>query len=142
MSSKTRKHIEQDPLRYMPKLRAYRARKAAEAEQSKLTAADIEAMYANDNWLGFGYLGERRNMLITTDSEAAPEAERRLLVEAVDQRLLDHANAEGWTDDDLFAWANSKNGRWFADTMFGRATERIDQDFDEALRHNLLTVEK
>jgi hypothetical protein len=105
--------------------------------RSHLTAADIEAMYNNENWLGFGYLGERRNLLTTDDSEAAPLRERQLLVEATDQRLLDHANDNGWTCDELFTWANSKLGRWFGDAMFG-STDRIDRNFDRAIRQGLL----
>jgi hypothetical protein len=72
------------------------------------TTADLEKMYRNDNWEGFGYLGERRNAI---------EAGRS--VEEADAQALAEANVQGLTEQELFDWANSKNGRWYGDCMFG-----------------------
>jgi hypothetical protein len=94
-----------------------------------LTAAVFDEFSRDDRWLGFGYLGERRNRLSDIDPDRPAEPD---LVAAIDQRIVDHANAEGWTRDDLFHWANSRDGRWFGDVVFGGGT------FDEAIRHRLL----
>lgn len=98
---------------------------------NNLTTADLDRMANDDRWLGFGYLGERRNLLTSTDPEAPANP---TLVEATDQRVIDAANGWGWTYDELFAWANSKNGRWFADMIFG-STGRFDQRFADASRY-------
>jgi len=73
-----------------------------------LTAADFDRMMSDDRWLGYGYLGERRNRLEEGDSTVAADA---LAVAA--------ANELGLTYDEVFHWANSKDGRWFGDCMFG-----------------------
>lgn len=78
-----------------------------------LTTADLERMTRDDRWLGFGYLGERANRLADTDPEAPAQPE---LVARMDLDVLEEANAEGLTYDELFEWANSKLGRWFADS--------------------------
>src|SRR5262252_10888489 len=72
-----------------------------------LTTADIEAGFDNENWLGWGYLGERSR------------ATTRWEVGNADQIVLRFAHALGWTADDLFAWANSKDGRYLGDWAFG-----------------------
>ena len=84
-----------------------------------LTTKDIEAGYENAEWLGFGYLGERRNRLTTTDPEMGTKATRVAMVKAADRALLKIVNEKGWTADELFAWLNSKNGRWYGDAFFG-----------------------
>ena len=71
-------------------------------------------------WLGFGYLGERANW-------ADRDRDRVLYV---DEAILDRADEYGWTMDDLFEWANSKQGRHFADTAFGMS------DLDRAFRES------
>jgi hypothetical protein len=79
---------------------------------TKLTVQDILAGYDNDEWLGFGYLGERSNALDGSDPESPARPER---VALVDQFIVDQANARGWTADRLFTWLNSKDARHFAD---------------------------
>ena len=81
-----------------------------------LTTADLDNMYRNDEWEGFGYLGERRNQV----------AEGRSVEEA-DARVLADANVHGLTAEELFTWANSKNGRWFGDCMFGANGQHADR---------------
>ena len=76
------------------------------------TTATLDRMELDDRWLGFGYLGERRNALTSTDPGAPADPER---VARMDADVLEEANIEGLTYDQLFAWANSKDGRWFAD---------------------------
>lgn len=73
-----------------------------------LTTADLDLMERNDEWAGFGYLGERRNARLNGKS----------IVDA-DAKVLEAANAQGLTADALFEWANSKTGRWYGDCMFG-----------------------
>lgn len=72
------------------------------------TSADFDKMQSNDEWEGFGYLGERRNQ----------KAEGRS-TEAADAKALAEADRLGLTDAELFEWANSKKGRWYGDCVFG-----------------------
>lgn len=80
------------------------------------TTADLDSMYRNDEWEGFGYLGERRNRLNSTDPEAP--ADPALVAEA-DAIALEDANNNSLTPDEFFAWANSRCGRYFGDVIFG-----------------------
>lgn len=77
---------------------------------SKLTVKDIEAGYENDEWAGWGYLGERDAML---------DRRGKSLIPKMDRLVLKIANAAGWTKDNLFHWTNSKYGRHFVDQAFG-----------------------
>jgi hypothetical protein len=92
-----------------------------------LTIEDIKRAGRDERWLGWGYLGERSRV-------GDPVA---VQVEAIDQRVIDFANEAGWDYEQLFAWCNSKLGRWFGDVMFG-STKRFDVRFDEAVRSGLL----
>lgn len=76
-----------------------------------LTADLFDQFRTRNEWEGFGYIGERRWM----DDAQRAEA---------DAAALDAANALGWTVADLFAWANSKAGRWFADCRNDRHAAR------------------
>jgi hypothetical protein len=91
-----------------------------------LTITDLDRAANDDRYLGWGYLGERSRQDDAT------------LVAAADQRVIDLANERGWDYEDLFAWANSKLGRWFGDGVFGSAAYvRFDQRIDRAVRENL-----
>lgn len=84
---------------------------------AKLTTADLDRMEADERWLGYGYLGERRNRRNYAHSEltgymADHELER---IVRMDADVVEEANLEGLSYDELFAWANSKDGRWFSD---------------------------
>lgn len=85
-----------------------------------LTIADLNAMTERDEWLGFGYLGERRNKLIYYPADPA-------LVAEADMKAVDDANQHGLTIDQLFDWANSKYGRWYGDCMFGNSGRHADK---------------
>ena len=85
-------------------------------ENVTLTTANIEYAYRNGEWLGFGYLGERRN--------AAEEGKD---VSAADAKALEAANRAGLTGAEFFEWLNSKNGRWYADCMFGAYGQHADE---------------
>lgn len=73
----------------------------------RLTVADLEAGYSRDEWQGWGYLGERQQAMTTA-------AGRRGAARS-DRAVLAEANRLGWTADQLFEWANSREGRHFAD---------------------------
>jgi Putative phage serine protease XkdF len=88
----------------------------------------FEQMMSNDDWQGYGYLGERQNALDGSDPEAPAQTAR---VAEVDAALVRYAQAHGVSDDALFEWANSKNGRLFADTAFG-SSDPIDDVMDKA----------
>jgi hypothetical protein len=88
-----------------------------------LTTADILAGYDNDEWMGFGYLGERRNAQDTSDPEATPATPERIA--AVDALILDAANAQGWDRARLFQWSNSRAARHWADQVIWDASVDI-----------------
>jgi hypothetical protein len=83
-----------------------------------LTAQDLEAGYVNDEWLGYGYLGGRRSFYGEPGSSEA--------IALADQAVLAAANAKGWTPQELFTWANSKLGRWYADETLGSPANDVD----------------
>src|SRR5262245_18853172 len=75
-----------------------------------LTVDDIEAGYRNDDWQGFGYLGERMRA-------GSTDHRRRT---AADTAVLEVANANGWSAQRLFEdFLNAKVGRWFGDIAYG-----------------------
>lgn len=82
------------------------------------TIADLNAMTERDEWLSFGYLGERRNILGHVERGIA-RADLADQVAEADMRAVDDANEHGLTLNQLFDWANSKYGRWYGDCMFG-----------------------
>lgn len=77
-----------------------------------LTPDDIEEGYANEGWLGYGYLGikEKAHGKVHGVGAATLKAQ-------ADRVLLEQANAEGWTPEQLFDWLNSKLGRWYGEVM-------------------------
>lgn len=87
---------------------------ATTRETNMLTTADLDEMTRDDRWLGYGYLGERRNLLAGGDPEAPARPE---LVAEMDTAVLEAATTRGLTRDELFHWANSKDGRWYADSF-------------------------
>lgn len=105
---------------------------------TRLTVADIDRAVADPRWLGFGYIGGRRNTLTSDDPEAPADPAS---VHATDERVIAWANEHRWTYEDLFAWANSKNGRWLGDVMFG-SDEHIDARFGKAIGWGLLAKPK
>lgn len=82
-----------------------------------LTTTDLDRMESDDRWLGFGYLGERRNAREYAATELTGYMADHHLewVARMDADVLEEANLEGLSYDDLLFWANSKFGRWFAD---------------------------
>lgn len=85
-----------------------------------LTTTDLDQMATNDEWLGFGYIGARQNMLEAgTDPEGPTKEAAAELVAKADAQALAQANRYGLNAEQLFSWANSKAGRWFGDCWFG-----------------------
>jgi hypothetical protein len=78
------------------------------SKPNTLTTEDIALGYSDERWLGWGYLGER-------DRAADAGIDTR----HADEVALRFANANGWNREDLFHWANSKDGRWYGDWAFG-----------------------
>lgn len=103
------------------------ARRCAAGRQ--LTVADIEAGYTDERWSGHGYLLERRFALNTAGIDPAEGTDVSALVPECDAIIIERANAQGWTSDDLFTWLNSKLGRWTADSYIrsGRETRWLDK---------------
>jgi hypothetical protein len=81
----------------------------------------------NPEWLGFGYIGERR-YLTPAQSKVADEV------------VIAYAVRYGWSEPELFLWANSKLGRWFAEeASFGHAADRLSE---RAIRNGLFDLGK
>lgn len=76
------------------------------AQTPTLTTDDIEAGLDHPDFGGFGYLGERSR-------------QGRAAQDRGDAVVLREANARGWDREQLFAWTNSRDGRWFGDNAFG-----------------------
>ncbi len=85
---------------------------------TKLSADVFDRFAMRDGFLGFGYIGERRSALEAIATGEWP-ASAAADVAAADQAVLEAAASRGWDEDRLFDWANSKNGRWFADLALG-----------------------
>lgn len=102
--------------------------------------SDFERMMRDDRWLGFGYLGERRNFIAGLTESGVPANVAADALHDVDELVHSEAAAKLLTYDQLFAWANAKVGRWFADLFLGAPvpvpswTELLNQ----AERHDLL----
>jgi len=94
------------------------AEKNLSAEQA--TEA-LDTFIMRDDWLGFGYIGERRYLT----------AEQRTTADAV---VVAYAVEHGWNTPELFLWANSKLGRWFGE--YATDSQRAEPG---ALRHIALT---
>jgi hypothetical protein len=82
-----------------------------------LTTADFDNMHQADEYLGFGYIGGRRNHLAEGRTSEVAQADAKAIVAANKARL---------SYRELFEWANSKNGRWYADCMFGNHGQHAD----------------
>lgn len=94
---------------------------------TKLTTDDIHRAADDDRWAGYGYLGERRNHFAGANERGLSPQLADAEITVADQIVIAHANAQGWTYEDLFAWANSKNGRYFADEIFGGMGQLADR---------------
>lgn len=73
---------------------------------STRTPAIFDTFAQRDEFLGFGYIGER-----------ARHIESGMDTTAADALALEMAAT--LTDEALFTWGNSKDGRWFADCALG-----------------------
>lgn len=71
-----------------------------------VTSFTIDRCAGDERWLGFGYLGERQH---ATDEQR----------QHADALLCEIANDHGWGYETLFAFVNSKRGRWYGDCLFG-----------------------
>jgi hypothetical protein len=93
----------------------------------ELTLTDIEAGYADDRWLGYGYL-EGRSRIPHHNYFG-------------DNTALKHANLMGWSYENLFRWMNSREGRYFADFYIGSPSEdTIENGYRLAMRWGLLDL--
>jgi len=80
----------------------------------QISQADIEAGYDNENWSGWGYLQGRQSASVQR-------------VEAADAAVVNAANRLGWSEEEFFAWMNSKRGRWAADSLIHGSGSDIDE---------------
>lgn len=82
------------------------------------TIQSIEDMKQNEEWGGYGCLGERDNVRDSVKSGERPAEDLQKVAET-DAKIVEYANARGVSEAQLFDWLNSRNGRHFADQMFG-----------------------
>lgn len=92
------------------------------------TTDTFDTFAQRDEFLGFGYIGGRLSELDNSDPEAPARPE---LVAQTDAAILTFASAWNWTTEELFTWANSKAGRYFADVVFG-GTGTFEERFTRA----------
>lgn len=86
----------------------------------------------HDDYLGYGYLGERRDMVDRIQENPADAAKLTERLDAADQLILDIMQRNQWSTEDLFTFVNSKSGRYFADSVFfghNRRLHNILQEF-------------
>lgn len=95
-----------------------------------LASQQIVALEKREDWGGYGYLGERRHVHASIVSGEWPDTMWNRVAEADTFVVLCAVN-NGWNDDRLFEWANSRAGRHFADEVFGRD----DVDYRRAAQH-------
>ena len=100
-------------------MRACIVRDLTKTKPQTLTPDLFDTWQNDDRWLGFGYIGARRNYLLGDDTDPEIPTPDPQLVADADTAILARARELGWTADDLFEWANSKLGRWFGDYAFG-----------------------
>lgn len=94
-----------------------------------LTTADLDAFEQHDEWLGYGYIGARKNAIEAAMSEEPGFTAERIAV--ADEMVLFHANRLGWSRERFFEWANSKAGRWTGDVLLG---SNLDASTDGLVR--------
>ena len=83
------------------------------------TVETIEKMTTDPRWLGFGYLGERRNLRAEVVSGERFRTDVIDLIARADALALAQANMYGLDADTFFHWANSIQGRKYGDCWFG-----------------------
>lgn len=97
---------------------------------TKLTVEDLHATLEDERHLGWGY----------ATTEELNDRERRNL----DVVVIEIANEQGWTKDQLFEWSNSKYGRWLSDLVYGRGWTqkqmRTELDFRQYVTLNGLDL--
>lgn len=82
------------------------------------TTTDLDQMVFHADFEGFGYIGARINFVQgIVEGEIAPELAG--LLAAADAKVLRQVNTYGIEEDEFFDWANSRNGRYYGDAMFG-----------------------
>lgn len=92
---------------------------APTTSRQPLTSADLDAFEQHDEWLGFGFIGERSR---ARETVAAGDSDYRMSVDSlaeIDTIVLRLASERGWSVERLFAWANSRDGRFAGDELFG-----------------------
>jgi hypothetical protein len=83
---------------------------------ARLTRDDLEDGYQNEEWGGYGYLGERTSLT---------PAQRR----KADAAILAVANREGWSKAKLFKFTNSRASRHYADSVsFGENQAKLEHN--------------
>ena len=74
-----------------------------------LTTDDLDRALNDDRHFGWGY---RTRGYFTRTFQAMVDAE-----------VIRAANEHGWDYEDLFAWTNSKDGRWLVDVLSGLSSD-------------------
>ena len=99
------------------------------ATATKLYIEDIEQATQNDEWLGFGYVGERLRALEAVRAGEITDLPLERIDEA-DELVLAEANRRRMTSARFFEFLNSRDGRYLADEIIGspidsRSAERV-----------------
>jgi hypothetical protein len=85
-----------------------------------LTISDVDKGEEDARWGGWGYLGERRRHANCGEGCDSDGRTCWMMRELGDELLLEFANKENWTYDDLFVnFLDAVVGRHYGDLIFG-----------------------
>jgi hypothetical protein len=91
----------------------------------EITKNDLRKMTQDENWGGYGYIGEKMAIInsmvenhFTTAYNSQGVADAMDQMATVDTLILEYVNENGWTYEKMFSWVNSKMGRHFATEMW------------------------
>lgn len=76
----------------------------------------MDRLARDERWLGYGYLGTRLEAADRGTWSYAPHA-----IAVRDELVVAEAARRGWSAEDLLGWANSRDGRYAGDILFGSA---------------------
>lgn len=102
-------------------------------QQVKAASEMFDRFSEREDWLGYGYLGNRSELgSRTTETREYPG--KPAVMRRVDRAAAKAAASLGWTEEQLFLWSNSKCGRWFAEGSGSfRNDSNATQDFEDAV---------
>jgi len=114
---------------------AFSTRQSTKLSATPETASQcFDGLQRPERWGGYGYLGSRWTSLQDEVGRTkGPQTAEGEIVARVDAAVVGFAAAEGWSDEELFQWADSKDGRWFADQTLSPNPDGLGRALREGL---------